>query len=180
MRRLSILVTSLIINFAMALSGIAFSPAHASALPDGNYLCSSGVITTTMSPTYTITADVVSSGSGCIGAVVIPQGVTSIGFAAFAYADSLSSIAIPDDVTSIDMYAFFGATSLTDITFGPNSKLISIGIWAFYGANSLASITIPAGVTGIRGGALGYPDPMTGLDTWIISCVNNSGSIAIY
>jgi len=108
MRRISVFVASIAISFVMALSGLAFSPAHASALADGNYLCSTGVITTTMGPTYTITDDVVSAGSLCGGDIVISAGVRSIEHHAFTGAGSITSVTFADDgmLTDIGVYAF--------------------------------------------------------------------------
>ena len=102
--------------------------------------------------------------------VVIPDGVTSIGSAAFFYCKSLTSITIPDGVTSIGDGAFSCCSSLTSITI-PNSvtnigakafnnceklkditipdRVTSIGDDAFNGCSSLASITIPDSVTSI-------------------------------
>ncbi|MEG0758912.1 MAG: leucine-rich repeat domain-containing protein, partial [Raoultibacter sp.] len=42
------------------------------------------------------------------GAVVVPEGVTSIGGGAFYGCSSLTSITIPEGVTSIGQYAFRG------------------------------------------------------------------------
>ena len=79
--------------------------------------------------------------------VVIEDGVTSIGDAAFFYCIDLKSITIPDSVTSIGNLAFYGCSSLTSITI-PNS-VTSIGEATFTGCSSLTSITIPDSVTSI-------------------------------
>ena len=88
-----------------------------------------------------------SAGGDCVGAVVIPDGVTRIGDQAFNGATELTSINIPTGVTSIDNYAFSGATALISITIP--SSVTSIGDSAFYGASALTSITIPSSVTSI-------------------------------
>jgi hypothetical protein len=56
--------------------------------------------------------------NGCdtIVGIIIPKGVTSIGFLAFAVCTNLTSITIPDSVTSIG-YGAFCDTSLTSVTF---------------------------------------------------------------
>ncbi|MBJ7281005.1 MAG: leucine-rich repeat domain-containing protein, partial [Rhodoluna sp.] len=118
-------------------------------LTDGFYLCSTGVLTTTGTPTYRVLDGEVSSGGSCAGAVVIPEGVTSIGTDAFNGATALTSITIPASVTSIGTSAFYNATELTTVTFESGSKLTSIGTDAFARATALTSITIPASVTSI-------------------------------
>ena len=47
---------------------------------------------------------------------MIPEGVTTIGYAAFLNCSSLTSIEIPEGVTSIGGYAFSGCSSLTSFT----------------------------------------------------------------
>lgn len=80
--------------------------------------------------------------------VVIPDGVTTIGYEAFSRCSSrLKSITIPDSVTSIGRRAFYNCSNLTSITI-PDS-MTSIGDSVFYGCSRLTSITIPEGVTTI-------------------------------
>ncbi len=79
--------------------------------------------------------------------ITIPNSVTSIGENAFTYCKSLTSITIPNSVTSIEKGAFSSCSSLTSITI-PNS-VASIGTVAFWGCSSLTSITIPNSVTSI-------------------------------
>jgi len=140
MRRISVFVTSVAISFVMALSGLAFSPAHASSLDDGNYLCSTGVITTTMGPTYTITADVVSAGTSCAGNVVIPEGVKGIKDHGFSGAGDITSISFADDgmLTYIGAFAFEWNIHLKQILIP--ASVTTIGLAAFYGDRSLTSL----------------------------------------
>ena len=79
--------------------------------------------------------------------VVINDGVTKIGSAAFSDCANLTSITIPDSVISIGNRAFYGCTSLTSITI-PDS-VTSIYEWAFFGCSNLVSIIIPDSVTNI-------------------------------
>ena len=83
--------------------------------------------------------------------VVIPDGVTSIGYGAFRGCSGLTSVTIPDSVTSIGGGAFSGCSGLTSITI-PNS-VTNIEDAAFYRCSGLTSVTIPNSVTSIGYGA---------------------------
>jgi len=107
---------------------------------------------------------------GKIGVYVIPSSVTTVGYYAFAWCESLSSITIPNSVIIIGSNAFYGCTSLSSITI-PNgvttiensafggctnltsitipSSVTTIGYYVFQGSSSLLSITIPSSVTTI-------------------------------
>ena len=89
--------------------------------------------------------------TGKVGAYTIPNGVTSIGYGAFALSPNLTQITIPNGVISIGTAAFYSCTSLTSVTI-PNG-VTSIGNSAFYGCTSLTSITIPNSVTSIDNSA---------------------------
>ena len=82
---------------------------------------------------------------------VIPDGVTSIGVAAFAHCTSLKSITIPASVTSIGVAAFADCTRLESITIP--ASVTSIDSCAFYYCTRLESVEIPASVTYIGGAA---------------------------
>ena len=84
-----------------------------------------------------------------ITSIVLHEGVTSIGSAAFNCCTSLTSVTIPDSVTSIGSSTFYNCTSLTSITI-PDS-VTSIGSGAFKDCTSLTSVTIPNSVTSIGG-----------------------------
>ncbi len=92
--------------------------------------------------------------SGTAKDVVIPDGVTSIGYLAFGYCSGLRSVVIPEGVTSIGNDAFSGCSGLTGIEI-PGS-VTSIGNSAFFGCSGLRSVVISEGVTSIGGGAFGY------------------------
>ena len=50
--------------------------------------------------------------------VVIPDGVTSIGFHAFFGCSSLTSVTIPDSVTKIGNEMFWGCRNLSNVAIG--------------------------------------------------------------
>ena len=82
-----------------------------------------------------------------IGAIVIENGVASIGNHAFRNCIYLASITMPNSVMIIGASAFSECYNLFSITI-PNS-VISIGEYAFSSCSALTSITIPNSVTTI-------------------------------
>ena len=91
--------------------------------------------------------------------VTIPNSVTSIGSGAFSGCFSLTSVTIPNSVTSIEDSVFYGCTSLTSVTI-PNS-VTSIGSSAFVGCFKLTSITIPKSVTRIDRAVFAWCESLT-------------------
>ena len=79
--------------------------------------------------------------------VVISSGVTSIGYAAFADCQELTSVTIPDSVTAMCTGAFAGCTKLSNVALGSGMSYIDPS--AFYGCKALTSIALPAGITSI-------------------------------
>ncbi len=79
--------------------------------------------------------------------VIIPEGITTIGYQAFSGCTTLTSVTIGNGATSIGEYAFENCSNLTNITI-PDS-VTSIGSSAFSHCSSLTSITIPDGMTSI-------------------------------
>ena len=71
---------------------------------------------------------------------VIPDGVTTIGDAAFLNCNGLTSFTIPNSVTTIGNWAFQGCNGLTSITI-PNS-VATIGYSPFYGCDNLKTVSL--------------------------------------
>ena len=120
------------------------------------------------------------------GDVVIPEGVTSIGYRAFYYCSSLTSIVIPESVTSIGDSAFYGCSSLASVVIPEG--VTSIGDEAFYYCQSLTSVVIPEGVTSIGGEAFKYcssltsvviPKGVKSIGNWAFSGCSSLASVVI-
>jgi hypothetical protein len=117
-------------------------PANA-VIEDGYYFCSTGVKTNLAgadNAVYILSNVAIEIGGECAGALVIPNGVTSIGNRAFISNPNITSVNIPDSVTSIGSEAFKDNPFLTSVTFG--NSVTSIGAYAFYN-NALTSVSIP-------------------------------------
>ena len=85
---------------------------------------------------------------GCKNSV-IPNSVTSIGYAAFGGCSGLTELTLPNSVTSIGDGAFRDCRGLTGLTL-PNS-VTSIGEYAFKGCSGLAKITSLAEIPSVCG-----------------------------
>ena len=82
-----------------------------------------------------------------IDAIVIGNGVKSIGYQAFAGMDSLKSVILGDSVEVVGERAFYKCQSLVEVTFG--NKVKTIGNRAFYSCSSLEEVNLPASVESI-------------------------------
>ncbi len=87
------------------------------------------------------------SGNTKITSIIIPKGITDIGFWTFTGCTNLKSVIIPERVTRIKGGNFSGCTSLESVSL-PNG-LNSIEEAAFYDCISLKTILIPETVTEI-------------------------------
>ena len=81
-----------------------------------------------------------------IKALVVPDGVASIGDYAFDGCSGLTSVTIPDSVTSIGDYAFYRCSGVVSITI-PDS-VTSVGTATFRDCSNLVTISIPASLQG--------------------------------
>lgn len=98
--------------------------------------------------------------------VVLPEGLTTIGYQAFYYCDKLTEITIPSTVTEIGASytikngsyttivngsAFASCKSLAKVTFAEGSELETVGDSSFSGT-AITSITLPATLKKIGSG----------------------------
>ncbi len=125
-------------------------------------------------------------GSHTIEAVVIENGVTSIGQLAFASHGTLTSVTIPDSVTYIGNGAFCNCRGLTSVTIP--GRVMNIDDNAFYGCSGLTSVEIGNGVTRIGNcsfyGCSGLtsmtiPDSVTNIDNWAFYDCSSLTSVTI-
>ena len=79
--------------------------------------------------------------------LVIPEGVTTVGFAAFNGCASITSVTLPSTLTTIGTAAFKGCTSLTEIVIPDH--VTTVGALAFANCGSLVNVTLSSGMTEI-------------------------------
>lgn len=89
-----------------------------------------------------------------IKAIVITEGVTSVGKCAFGNCGNVTSVIIAESVSEIGAYAFTSCSQLIGLSLPSN--LVSIGGYAFSYCQSLATIEISSGVTTIGQRAFEY------------------------
>gem|GEM_PF-1609712 len=121
-----------------------------------------------------------------ITAIVIEQGVTTIGNYAFYLCSAVVSAELPDSLTSISERAFSGCTSLYNIELSVG--LTSIGDYTFYNCSSMVSLDIPEGVTSIGSHAFNrcssvesiiIPNSVTSIGSYAFSSCSSVASIII-
>ena len=85
--------------------------------------------------------------AGQITTVVVNDGITSIGEAAFSRFKQLTTANLPNSLTTISQQAFQGCAALKTVNFPANLKTIEG--WAFEECYALESVTLPEGLTTI-------------------------------
>ncbi len=97
-------------------------------------------------------------GDDTITEVIIPEGVETINFYAFANLTALESVTLPSTLRKIQVGAFYGCTALKSIKFSGENNLQFIGDKAFYGCGALTDIemdsVIAIGASAFEGTAL--------------------------
>ena len=151
---------SILLSGAIALTAAAGAPAAAFTAPAvivNTVNDSSGQLTSTMN--YTLSGGVLTiygSGdmpnwenynylpwkneTGGIRAIVIGEGVTSVGRGAFYECSGVSSVTLPSTIKNIYAYAFYGCSSLGSVNIPASCELIAGN--SFAGCNSLRSAVI--------------------------------------
>lgn len=79
--------------------------------------------------------------------VELPEGLETIEYQAFTYANGLKSIKIPDSVTDIGSYAFLDCPNLEEVVLGSGTTIIRNG--TFEGCPNLTAVTIPPTIQNI-------------------------------
>ena len=95
--------------------------------------------------------DVPWGGFNLIEAIVLPDGLTTIGNYAFFGCDAPTSVVIPESVISIGNHAFSFCKGLTSVVIPEG--VITIADFAFYECTALISATIPASTIAIGSSA---------------------------
>ncbi len=124
----------------------------------------------------TITAIVVEDGVTSIGSsafcsiytaksISIPEGITKVGFDAFADCSGVKELVLPSTLTEIGEQAFRGCSGLESIVIP--EKVKTIGSHAFSGCTKLKSVTVPESVTKLGAGAF---EDCDALESAVLNC----------
>ena len=124
----------------------------------------------------TITAIVVEDGVTSIGSnafcsvytaksISIPEGITKIGNDAFSGCSGVKELVLPSTLTEIGEQAFRDCSGLESLTIP--EKVKTIGSYAFSGCTKLKSVTVPESVTKLGAGAF---DGCDALESAVLNC----------
>ena len=124
----------------------------------------------------TITAIVVEDGVTSIGSnafcsvytaksISIPEGITKIGSYAFCGCSGVKELVLPSTLTEIGEQAFSDCSGLESLTIP--EKVKTIGSYAFSGCTKLKSVTVPESVTKLGAGAFYSCDA---LESAVLNC----------
>lgn len=130
-------ILNAIVCFALSLSGLALSPAHAAGNANGPYDATTGygrincILGGSPAGYFTIENNVVTGNTGCEGNAHIPKEVTILGAASFRRFSLTPSWPAR-------------ASLIESVTFEPGSQLIEIEGGAFADSDLLRSVELPA------------------------------------
>lgn len=91
--------------------------------------------------------------------LIIPDGITKIGYSAFQGVSALKQVSLPSTLTFMDGAAFHSCENLAEINFPPLLKTISRH--TFYTCKMLKKIVLPDGLTTIELQAFAYCQNLT-------------------
>ena len=177
MKKLSFLLTSLLITFSAKADNITFLDTHVKSVcvenwdtsGDGELSMEEAAAVTSLNTIFSFDGTMASfpelqyfTGLTSIATydfyscknltnIVLPPQITSIGSSAFFGCYRLQEIVIPSAVKKINEYAFNGCSGLHSVTF--QEGLTTIGDYAFSACSALQGIAIPASVTSIASSA---------------------------
>ena len=109
-----------------------------------------------------------------IEAVVLPEGLTTIGAYAFNNCSKLDHVTIPQTVFGMGLFAFAHCTSLSEISL--SDQISYLESCTFYGCSSLKQIKLPPNLTGLGIGVflnsalteITIPETVTALSQWAL------------
>jgi hypothetical protein len=144
-------------------STIGVGPYPVTRVGDGAFNSTQGHLLTSVSVPNGVTTigSAAFYGCGALTSVTIPTSVTGLGGSAFCGCTALTSVTLPNSLTSIGPSVFQGCIGLTAVTI-PDS-VTAIGDYAFYSCTGLTSLTIGSGVTTIGDYAFQHCSALTGL-----------------
>ncbi|MBR2944532.1 MAG: leucine-rich repeat protein, partial [Clostridia bacterium] len=94
---------------------------------------------------------IISSGVNQEGAVIIPEGVTSLGQEVFYNCDSVKYLSLPSTITYLGPSIMRDSTGLEFVDFNENANAINLDNWGhFSGCSGLKAVSLPDGIETIN------------------------------
>jgi hypothetical protein len=125
--------------------GAGSASAAVTGTPLITYSSNSGEISCGTSGYFTVANNIITGNTACTGAVLVPNGITSIADYSFD-GSQITSINIPNTVTYIGLAAFNASTNLATVTFESESTLLTVNGSAF-AQTAITSIVLPNSIT---------------------------------
>ena len=90
---------------------------------------------------------IISSGINQVGAVIIPEGVTSLGQEIFYNCDSIKYLSLPSTITYLGPSIIRDSSGLEFVDFNENKNAINLDNWGhFHSCTSLKAVSLPDGI----------------------------------